>query len=400
MKILVVNSGSSSIKFKFFEMPGARLLAAGSIERIGQSNSRFQAEVMSSSGTAEDLTQRLDNHREGLEKIIAWFLAKETGLIDKIEEIDAVGHRVVHGADYFQAPTRINSEVLKVLNNCTALAPLHNPANILGIEVATTLLPHAPQVAIFDTAFHQSIPDYAYRYAVPESFYTDYKVRRYGFHGTSHSYVAKEAAKHLGQPLSELNLITIHLGNGASMSAIRDGESVDTTMGLTPLEGLIMGTRCGDLDPAIPFYMMEEAGLNTDEIDNLLNKKSGLKGICDFNDMRDIEDRAAKGEAAPTLALNMFCYRVKKYIGAYAAVLGRLNGIIFTAGIGENSNTVRKLSCEGLGILGIEIDDAKNEVSAGKVSAIQKDSADVPVLVIQTNEELEIAQQTLDLLNH
>lgn len=399
MKILVVNSGSSSIKFKLFAMPEKELLAAGSVERIGQDDPRFQAKVIGEHGASCDRGPTISDHKEGLDAVIQWLLSEDTKLLKSSDEIDAVGHRVVHGAEFFQAPTVINSDLLATLKECAALAPLHNPANILGIEVASALLPNAPQVAIFDTAFHQSIPEFAYRYAVPESFYKDYKVRRYGFHGTSHSYVAKEVARALERPLRELNLITIHLGNGASITAIKNGRSVDTSMGLTPLEGLVMGTRSGDLDPAIPFYLMEEAGLTTDEIDKVLNKESGLKGICGDSDMRDIEERAESGDSKAQLALSMFCYRVKKYLGAYCAVLGRLDAIVFTAGIGENSIRIRERCCEGLELLGIQLDPQKNSAGERSMREIQNEDSAVKVFVVPTNEELEIAIQSYELLD-
>lgn len=398
MKILVVNSGSSSIKFKLFAMPEKALLAAGSVERIGQEDPRFQAEVIGAQSPSCARDASISDHKEGLDTVIQWLLSEDTKLLKSSDDIEAVGHRVVHGAESFQAPTVIDSELLETLKECVALAPLHNPANILGIEVASALLPRAPQVAIFDTAFHQSLPEFAYRYAVPESFYRDYKVRRYGFHGTSHSYVAKEVARALDRPLQELNLITIHLGNGASITAIKNGVSVDTSMGLTPLEGLVMGTRSGDLDPAIPFYLMEEADLTTDEIDKTLNKESGLKGICGDSDMRDIEERAESGDRKAQLAQSMFCYRVKKYIGAYGAVLGRIDAIVFTAGIGENSSRVRALCCENLGLLGIHLDPDKNSAREGSLREIQSPDSAVRVFVVPTNEELEIAIQSYELL--
>jgi acetate kinase len=399
MKILVLNSGSSSIKFKLFEMPDGLLLAHGLIERIGEQQSLVRCRSSDNKALTTERNKNIANHSEGLKEIMSWLIAPGHGVLSKIEDIDAVGHRVVHGAEEFQEPTIINKEVIKTIRDCSALAPLHNPANLLGVEVASQLLPERPQIAVFDTAFHQTLPDYAFRYAIPKDLYKKYKIRRYGFHGTSHSYVAKQAAKALKRPLNELNLLTIHLGNGASIAALKEGRSVDTSMGLTPLEGLVMGTRCGDLDPAIAFYLMEEAGLDTDEIDVILNKQSGLKGICGFNDMREVERQASDGHKDAALALSLFGYRIKKYIGAYAAALGTLDALVFTAGIGENSAKVRSLACSNLDILGIKLDPQKNKNSRAGNRQIQSDDSKVKVLVISTNEELEIAQQTLAILN-
>jgi acetate kinase len=274
------------------------------------------------------------------------------------------------------------------------LAPLHNPSNLLGIEAARIRFPGIPQVAVFDTAFHQTLPPAAFRYAVPREWYDEHHVRRYGFHGTSHAHVAREAARYLGQPLEELNLITLHLGNGASVGAIREGKSIDTSMGMTPLEGLIMGTRSGDLDPAIPFYLIRQLELPLEKVENLLNKESGLKGICGFSDMREIQQQAGQGDERAVLAFDMFCYRVKKYIGAYLAVLGRLDAIVFTGGIGENSEAVRSAVCSGLRHLGITVDERRNRAATGKAAEIQEAGAPVKVLAVRTNEELEIALQS------
>jgi acetate kinase len=317
-------------------------------------------------------------------------------------EISAVGHRVVHGGEKFSQPAVIDDAVIGTIEDLIPLAPLHNAANVTGIKVMRELLPDVPQVAVFDTAFHQTMPARALHYALPYNFYLSYGVRRYGFHGTSHQYVAGEAARHLGRPLETLNLITLHLGNGASATAVEKGKSIDTSMGLTPLEGLIMGTRCGDLDPAVHFYLARKIGKNFAEIggiiEGILNRESGLKGICGVNDMREIQNRSQGGDAQAKLAIEMFCYRIRKYIGAYYAALGSVDVIVFTGGIGENSAVVRTKSCEGLSALGITIDEQKNSLDAGGVREIHAKESKIRVLVIPTNEEYEIARQTVEAI--
>jgi len=305
---------------------------------------------------------------------------------------------VVHGGEKFSDPAIMDEAALRTIEELIPLAPLHNPANLTGIKVMRELLPEVPQVAVFDTAFHQTMPARAFHYALPADFYKSYGVRRYGFHGTSHQYVAGEAARYLGKPLDTLNLITLHLGNGASAAAIERGRSIDTSMGLTPLEGLVMGTRCGDLDPAVHFYLARKTGRPFEEIEGILNKESGLKGICGVNDMREIQDRAEGGDTRAELAIEIFCYRVKKYIGAYYAALGFIDAIIFTGGIGEHSALVRMKACEGLSSLGIIIDERRNNAEAGGVKEIQAKEAGVRILVIPTNEEYEIARQTVAVI--
>jgi acetate kinase len=302
---------------------------------------------------------------------------------------------VVHGGESFREPTLINKKVIATIERLIPLAPLHNPANLLGIRVALEAAPHVPQVAVFDTAFHQNIPVHAFRYAIPKDLYETHHIRRYGFHGTSHYYVAKQAAALLNRKLESLNLISLHLGNGASAAAVKDGRSIDTSMGMTPLEGLIMGTRSGDIDPAIVFYLKRKTGLSRDEVESILNRQSGLKGICGVNDMRKIGELAAKGDAPARLAIEMYCYRIKKYIGAYHAILEHLDAVIFTGGIGENAGFIRAGVCEDLGHLGIEMDSQKNNRSSGKAFEIQREKSPVRLLVIPTNEELEIAEQTV-----
>jgi acetate kinase len=302
---------------------------------------------------------------------------------------------VVHGGEEFKEPTRINKKVIDTIRRLIPLAPLHNPANLMGIEVAMQSAPEVPQIAVFDTAFHQSIPAHAFRYAIPQNLYEAHHVRRYGFHGTSHYYVAKQAANLLHRTLQSLNLITLHLGNGASMTAVKGGRSLDTSMGMTPLEGLIMGTRSGDIDPAIIFYLERKTGMERDKVEFILNHESGLKGICGVNDMREIEKLAEAGNARARLAIEMVCYRIKKYIGAYYAVLGQLDALVFTAGIGENSPLIRARSCRGLSHLGIDVDPLKNDRRSEEAFEIQSTSSRVKILVVPTDEELEIAQQTV-----
>jgi acetate kinase len=309
-----------------------------------------------------------------------------------------IGHRVVHGGEAFREPALIDGEVVEAIRGLIPLAPLHNPSNLLGIEVARERFPGVPQVAVFDTAFHQTLPPRAYRYALPHELYETHQVRRYGFHGSSHAYVAKEAARHLGLPIEEADLIILHLGNGASAAAVQGGMSIDTSLGMTPLEGLVMGTRCGDLDPSIPFYLMRRTGRKPEEVESLLNKESGLKGICGASDMREILAAAAQGNERAGLAVEMFCYRIKKYIGAYHAVMGRLGALVFTGGIGENAAPIRQRVCEGLEHLGIAIDRVKNETAQGPIAELQQEGSLVTVLVVRTNEELEIAQQTISTI--
>ncbi len=386
MKILVLNSGSSSIKYALFEMQSKAALITGLIERIGE-----QASVHSYHVDSHDskLDMLIDTHQQGL--TVIFNALSELGLIETSTELMCIGHRVVHGGEYFHQPTLIDEQVLANIKQISNLAPLHNPANIMGIEAATAYAENIPQVAIFDTAFHQTMPAYAYQYAVPQAWYIENGVRRYGFHGTSHFYVAKQAAVYLHKPLDALNLITLHLGNGASVTAISQGKSVDTSMGMTPLEGVMMGTRSGDLDPAIIFYL-QRLGFSAEKIEKALNKESGLKGICNENDMRAVQKKAAAGDESAQLALAMYSYRLKKYMGAYSAVLGRVDAIIFTGGIGENAADIRQACCADLSFMGIEVDKQANQQGDYNIST---DNSRVKVLVIATNEELEIAEQAM-----
>ena len=398
MRVIVVNSGSSSIKYETYELNGLVVAAKGLLERIGTQDSRLKHRWLAPSGRWEEVveTRQVADHREGFSFILEVSSRARAG--GEVPEIFAVGHRVVHGGEKFSQPAIIDDAVLMAIEKLIPLAPLHNPANVTGIKVMRELLPAVPQVAVFDTAFHQTMPPRAFHYALPAEFYRSYGVRRYGFHGTSHQYVAGEAARHLGRPLETLNLITLHLGNGASATAVEKGKSIDTSMGLTPLEGLVMGTRCGDIDPAVHFYLARKTGRPFEEIEGILNKESGLKGICGLNDMREIQDRAKGGDAQAELALEIFCYRVRKYIGAYYAALGLVDAIIFTGGIGENSAAVRAKSCEGLSGLGIVLDDLRNNAVAGGIREIHAGEGRVKILVIPTNEEREIAQQTIEVI--
>jgi acetate kinase len=393
MNILVINSGSSSVKYQIIDVADGTVRTGGSLERIGEAESRLTHHWQDATGGRQEITRTLavSDHAHAFERISA--VMRESGAAGQIA-LDGIGHRVVHGGERFRAPTRIDRELVEALRAMSALAPLHTPPNLTGIEVCLALFPQVPQVAVFDTAFHQTLPAQAYRYAVPDAWYRGHHVRRYGFHGTSHAYVARQAAAWLQQPLDSLGLISLHLGNGASAAAIQSGRCVDTSMGFTPLEGLMMGTRSGDIDPAILIYLNRETGIDLEDLDYQLNQESGLKGICGVNDMREAQRLAAAGDERARLAIDMYCYRIRKYIGAYYAVLGRVDALVFTAGIGEHSPTIRKQSCTGLERFGIRIDDERNTHVAKGVHEIQAVDATVRVLVVPTNEELEIAHQT------
>lgn len=398
MKVMVLNAGSSSIKYQIFDMKDSSVLTSGLLEQIGEEESRLKYKWQNGDGEAREAVEegRVADHGAGLKLILD--ITLKLGVIHDLNELSGIGHRVVHGGEAFWKPTLIIDKVVDAIREMIPLAPLHNPANLMGIEVSRRLCPSVPQVAVFDTAFHQTMPPHAYHYALPYNYYKDLKVRRYGFHGTSHRYIAKQTAGYLDKPLSNCNMITLHLGNGASIAAIKEGESIDTTMGMTPLEGLVMGTRCGDLDPAIPFYVARTTGKSFDEVEKVLNKESGFKGICGYNDMREVERLAAGGNPTAKLAIEISCYRIKKYIGAYYAALGRLDAIVFTGGVGENSDLVRKQSCSGLEGLGIAIDEEKNNVRARNITDISAPSSKIKVLIVPTNEELEIAQQTVECI--
>jgi len=394
MKILVFNCGSSSIKFKLFHMPEENILAEGLVERVG-SEDAF-ASLKTPHGETE-IKQPIVDYPTGFSVIKSMLLNPEHGAIKSLSEVNACGHRVVHGGEHFGGSMPIDDELEAGIEAVFELAPLHNPPNLTGIQQARLIFGDIPQVACFDTAFHHSIPAVAHRYALPEKLYTEYKVRRYGFHGMSHQFVARQAAQMLGMHKYSVNLITCHLGNGASIAAIRDGHSVDTSMGLTPLEGLVMGTRSGDLDPGILFYLCRK-GYDTDSLDALLNKQSGLLGISgSSNDVRDLELKADKGDDRAKLALDIFAYRIKKYIGAYMAVLNRVDAIVFTGGIGENGVAMRQRILSNMDQQGIIIDEMKNGVHAGVPGEIQATLSRIKVMIIPTNEELAIARDTFKL---
>ena len=402
MKILVINTGSSSIKFRLFEMEDESVLASGILEKIGEDGGSLSLEVKTPDGPQINKTTDLyiADHKEGMAKIVALLTDESKGVIKDPSEIFAVGHRVVHGGEDFKKPALINDDVICAIKKNAELAPLHNPANLVGIEVAKTFFPEVHHIAVFDTAFHHTLQPHAFHYALPREYYEKHKIRRYGFHGSSHQYVTRKTSGFLNKPLDKLNIITIHLGNGASMAAIKNGKCVDTSMGMTPLEGLIMGTRCGDIDPAIIFHVQDITKTNIENIQEDLNKKSGLKGICEENDMRQVISKMESGDKNAKLALTMYTYRIKKYIGAYYAAIGKLDAIVFTAGIGENSALVRRMCLEDLTELGISLDPNKNETVKNGINEISKNISKIKILVVPTNEELEIALQTKELLGN
>lgn len=398
MKILVINSGSSSIKYQLFDMAKQSVLVAGILEEIGRAGSRLKHRKSDDNGgfTEHLRVQPVANHREGFRVIMDFFSDPEKGW--DLDDLCGVGHRVVHGGEAFREPTLIDDRVIATIRSMIPLAPLHNPANLTGIEVARDQFRDVPQVAIFDTAFHQTMPAHAFLYALPYSLYAEHHIRRYGFHGTSHRYVARRAAALLNRPLEMLNMITLHLGNGASATAVRAGKSIDTSMGMTPLEGLVMGTRCGDIDPALQGILARITGKTFEKIGALFEHQSGLQGICDSNDMRQVVRMAQCGDARASLALDMFCYRVKKYVGAYFAVLGNVDAVVFTGGIGENSPDVRWHCLKGLDSLGIVLDEERNRAHSKDAFEIQSDRSKVKALVVPTNEELAIAIQTVECI--
>ena len=392
MNVLVINAGSSSLKYQLLNPDTQEILAKGLCERIGIDGKFTYKPTGKTAVKAADVA--MPTHSEAIQTVLNALVDKDNGVIGSMAEIDAVGHRVVHGGEKFAKSVLITDEVMAAIEECNPLAPLHNPANIIGIRACQKLMPNTPMVAVFDTAFHQTMPPVAYTYALPYEYYEQDKVRRYGFHGTSHKYVAQRAAAMLGKPIEELKLISCHLGNGSSITAINGGKSVDTSMGFTPLAGLPMGTRAGDLDAGILQYLMNKHGMNIDEMLNVLNKKSGVEGVSHISsDFRDLENAEAEGNKRAELALRVFDYAVKKYIGAYAAAMGGVDAVIFTAGVGENGPETRESACAGLEFLGIKIDLEKDKVR-GKEMDVSADDAKVRVLVIPTNEELMIAMDT------
>jgi len=401
MIVLVINAGSSSLKYQLLNMVENKVMAGGVVERIGDALGDVTHKKFTGPAPEKFVREeKIADHREAMHLVADLIIDAKTGVIKSKDEISAIGHRVVQGGEYFRAATIIDADIKKSIEKNNPLAPLHNPPNLMGIDVAEALFPEIPNIAVFDTEFHQTMPAKAFLYALPYEFYEKMRVRRYGFHGTSHKYVARAAAIHMDRPINELNLITVHLGNGCSISAVEKGRCIDTSMGMTPLAGVMMGTRTGDIDPAIQRYVMENTGMTADEMDTVFNKKSGLKGICGMNDMRDIHAAGEKGDQRATLALDMFTYQVKKYIGAYTAALGQVDGIIFTAGIGENDDIVRAGVCANLSGLGMELDLEKNRGRISEPKALHTLESRVQIWVIPTNEELQIAQEVVDILQN
>ena len=397
MNILVINCGSSSLKFQLIDSETEKCIAKGLCERIGIEGSRIT--YTPDGGEKEQTVTPMPDHTEAIRLVLEALTNEKTGVVKSLDEIGAVGHRIVHGGEKFAASTIITDDVMKAIEECNDLAPLHNPANLIGINACKKLMPATPMVAVFDTAFHQTMPEEAYMYGLPYEYYEKYKIRRYGFHGTSHSYVSRKAAEVLGKKYEDLKIIVCHLGNGASVSAVKNGKCVDTSMGLTPLEGLIMGTRSGDIDPAIMEFIAHKEGKNIDEIMTVLNKKSGVYGLSNnlSSDFRDLEDGYNRGDEHCIRTMNTYCYRVAKYIGSYVAAMNGVDVICFTAGIGENAPLVRSLVCEPLGFLGVSIDEDANH-KRGEEIAISTPDSKTTVMVIPTNEELAIARETVSLV--
>ncbi|MCB0474604.1 MAG: acetate kinase [Flavobacteriaceae bacterium] len=394
MKILVLNSGSSSIKYQLFEMPEQQVICSGMVERIGL----YKAKIHYNAGNFKiEEVSEIPDHKTGLEKIVNLLMDTKVGVIRSTSEVVAIGHRVVHGGSSFSETTIITKEVKDQIKSLFSLAPQHNPPNYEGIVVAESFFPSAKQIAVFDTAFHQTIPVEAYKYAIPNKFLNEHKIRLYGFHGTSHKYVSEKALQYLKKQNSKI--ITIHLGNGCSMTAVKDGKSMDHTLGFGPVTGLIMGTRSGDIDHAIIFHLVNNLGYELNAVNAMLQKESGMLGLTGYSDLRDIEAEAEKGNEQCRLALDMNAYRIKKYIGAYAAAMNGLDAIVFTAGIGENSDTIRRLVCTNMEYLGVELDMEKNKVRPKQLTEINKSGSRVKILIIPTNEEVEIAIQSYELLN-
>ena len=393
MNILVINAGSSSIKYQLLKVSTGRVIAKGGAERIGIQNSMIKHVGLD----RDQVTLNVDmpNHKVAVQAVLEVLTSKDNGVIESMSEIDAVGHRVVHGGEKFSSSALITPEVKRAIKSCYDLAPLHNPPNMTGIEACEEAMPGVPQVAVFDTAFHQSMPASSYIYALPYEMYEKHGIRKYGFHGTSHGYVARRAAEMLKKPIESLKLITCHLGNGSSIAAVKYGRCIDTSMGLTPLAGICMGTRSGDIDPAIVTFLMDKEGLDTRGVDDLLNKKSGVMGISGVSsDFRDLYAAAGDGNKRASLALDVFKYQCRKFIGSYSAAMGGVDAVIFTAGIGENTTDIRRGACEGLEYMGIQIDPYRNSAVKGREAEVSTDESRVKVLVVPTNEELAIARET------
>ena len=398
MKILVLNCGSSSIKYQLIDMQTENLIAEGIVEKIGEDIALFT--YKSTRFTKKKREMVIDNHEQGLQLILEALIDPVTGVLSGLDEIDAVGHRLVHAGEHYSDAVVVTDDVIRVLQECVSLAPLHNPANLIGIEAVKVNMPNCPQCGVFDTAFHQTMPAMAYLYPLPLEFYTSHKIRRYGFHGTSHKYVSLKAADYLKRPVEELKMITCHLGNVASITAIKNGKSVDTSMGFTPLEGLMMGTRCGDIDPAIPIHLQQQLGFTVDEVNTILNKKSGMLGLSHIsNDMREIEDEILiKNNPKAIMAMDVYCYRIKKYIGSYFAALNGLDVLVFTGGIGENMSMLREQVCREMEAIGIKLNLEENSKRIDGIQVLSAEDSKVIVIKIPTNEELMIALETESLL--
>ena len=396
MKILVLNCGSSSIKYALYNMDDKSVMTSGGAERVGLDNAFVKVKL--ANGEKKQIMHDIPEHTEGVKFIFSLLTDPEIGVIKDLSEIDAVGHRMVHGGEKFNQSVVLTDEVLAAFEACNDLAPLHNPANLKGVNAVKELMPGLPQVGVFDTAFHQTMPAKAYLYAVPYELYEKYGVRRYGFHGTSHRYVSARALEFLGMQAEGTKMVTAHIGNGGSLAAVVDGKCIDTTMGLTPLEGVMMGTRSGDIDGGAITFIQKKLGLDADGMSNLLNKKSGVYGLCGFTDMRDVENAAAAGEPKAVTAQDSYFYRIKKYVGAYAAAMGGIDVLVFTAGVGENQTPMREEVCKGLEFMGIKIDAEKNATIRGEEAVISTPDSKVKVVVIPTDEELMIATDTMSLL--
>lgn len=399
MNIFVINSGSSSIKYQLFKMPSEHPVCSGIAEKIGLKHSEITHKVYSENNEkVTKISLALPDHETAMFQIEKLLTQPDTGVIQNPDEIEIVGHRVVHGGERFSDITLITEEVKEEIKILFALAPLHNPGHYAGIAVAEKLFPKATQLAVFDTAFHQTMPEKAYKYAIPEFYYKEYGVRAYGFHGISHKYVSQKAMDYLDN--QNAKIISIHLGNGCSITAVKSGQCIDTSMGLTPLDGLIMGTRCGTIDASVLLYLMDQTGMNSERINQLLNKESGMKGLTGHSDMRDIKQAYEKGDEQAILAYEMYAYRIKKYIGAYAAALNGLDAIVFTAGVGENDSLTRELVCRNMGFLGINLDMEKNIAKANGIREINLTNSSTKIMVIPTNEELEIAGECVEFVKH
>lgn len=394
MKILVINSGSSSIKFQLIEMPEKKVLASGMVERIGLDQSKVQ---LNTGEKSYEQIKEISNHEQGLELVAKLLLEPSAALLKNADEIDAVGHRVVHGGSTFSKTVVIDPEVKRKIKELFSLAPLHNPHNFKGIEVSEKIFKRATQIAVFDTAFFQSMPEEAFRFAIPERFYKENQIRTYGFHGTSHKYVSQQAIEYLKK--DQTNIITVHLGNGCSITAVKNGKSIEHSLGFGPMNGLVMGTRSGDIDQSVIFYMMDELGYSSAQVKKILQEESGMLGLTGYSDLREIEEKAEEGDERCILALKVNAYRVKKYIGAYTAVLNGLDAVVFTAGIGENSDVLRRLICSDMDYLGIDLDLELNSQRRKDIREIQSGNSAVKIIVIPTNEEVEIAKQTYELIS-